>query len=153
MLDQGSCALQVPAQLDVILYTLVACSPFYPTASRPFGRLYPGADSCIPTPLQDIVTRYATSTGHHVSRRFGWDCHGLPVEYEIDKKLSEYLDHAQQLCSNGIITHDDSTALRAPPAAAGCASGWMNARHASHASGWQCRALARSRTSCLRCRS
>ena len=26
-------------------------------------------------------------TGHHVSRRFGWDCHGLPVEYEIDKKL------------------------------------------------------------------
>jgi isoleucyl-tRNA synthetase len=39
--------------------------------------------------LQDIVTRYASSTGHHVSRRFGWDCHGLPVEYEIDKKLSE----------------------------------------------------------------
>jgi isoleucyl-tRNA synthetase len=39
--------------------------------------------------LQDIVTRYATATGHHVSRRFGWDCHGLPVEHEIDKKLSE----------------------------------------------------------------
>ena len=37
--------------------------------------------------LQDIVTRYASATGHHVSRRFGWDCHGLPVEYEIDKKL------------------------------------------------------------------
>lgn len=26
-------------------------------------------------------------TGHHVTRRFGWDCHGLPVEYEIDQKL------------------------------------------------------------------
>jgi isoleucyl-tRNA synthetase len=39
--------------------------------------------------LQDIVTRYACSTGRHVSRRFGWDCHGLPVEYEIDKKLGE----------------------------------------------------------------
>lgn len=39
--------------------------------------------------MQDIVTRYATTTGHHVSRRFGWDCHGLPVEHEIDKKLSE----------------------------------------------------------------
>lgn len=38
---------------------------------------------------QDIVTRYASTTGHHVIRRFGWDCHGLPVEYEIDKKLSE----------------------------------------------------------------
>lgn len=23
-----------------------------------------------------------------MSRRFGWDCHGLPVEYEIDKKLN-----------------------------------------------------------------
>jgi hypothetical protein len=39
--------------------------------------------------LQDIVTRYACSTGRHVTRRFGWDCHGLPVEYEIDKKLGE----------------------------------------------------------------
>lgn len=25
--------------------------------------------------------------GHHVTRRFGWDCHGLPVENEIDRKL------------------------------------------------------------------
>jgi isoleucyl-tRNA synthetase len=33
------------------------------------------------------VTRYATQTGFYVSRRFGWDCHGLPVEYEIDKAL------------------------------------------------------------------
>ncbi len=33
------------------------------------------------------MTRYAHQTNHYVSRRFGWDCHGLPVEYEIDKKL------------------------------------------------------------------
>jgi isoleucyl-tRNA synthetase len=31
------------------------------------------------------VTRYATMTGHHCERRFGWDCHGLPIEFEIDK--------------------------------------------------------------------
>lgn len=37
--------------------------------------------------FQDIVTRHAHSTGHHVERRFGWDTHGLPVEHEIDKKL------------------------------------------------------------------
>lgn len=37
--------------------------------------------------IKDVVTRYAHQTGHHVERRFGWDCHGLPVEYEIDKKL------------------------------------------------------------------
>ena len=32
---------------------------------------------CIYT--QDIVTRYAHQSGYHVERRFGWDCHGLPV--------------------------------------------------------------------------
>ena len=25
--------------------------------------------------------------GHRVERRFGWDCHGLPVEYEMEKEL------------------------------------------------------------------
>ena len=30
--------------------------------------------------------------GHYVERRFGWDCHGLPVEYEIDKKLGKPTD-------------------------------------------------------------
>ena len=35
---------------------------------------------------QDIVCRYAHQTGHYVERRFGWDCHGLPVEFEIDKQ-------------------------------------------------------------------
>lgn len=37
--------------------------------------------------MQDTVTRYAQQTGHYVERRFGWDCHGLPIEHEIDKKL------------------------------------------------------------------
>ena len=32
-----------------------------------------------------MVTRYATMKGHYVKRRFGWDCHGLPIEFEIDK--------------------------------------------------------------------
>lgn len=25
--------------------------------------------------------------GYHVERRFGWDCHGLPVEIEVDNLL------------------------------------------------------------------
>ena len=39
------------------------------------------------------MTRYAAQTGHYVERRFGWDCHGLPVEYEIDKKLGAHRLH------------------------------------------------------------
>lgn len=37
--------------------------------------------------IKDVVTRYWTQTGKHVKRRFGWDCHGLPIEVVINKKL------------------------------------------------------------------
>lgn len=36
--------------------------------------------------IKDVVTRYAHQTGHNVPRNFGWDCHGVPVENEINKK-------------------------------------------------------------------
>lgn len=42
------------------------------------------------------MTRYAHQSGHHVSRRAGWDCHGLPVEYEIDQSLG--IKHRDQVC-------------------------------------------------------
>ncbi|CAF4997317.1 unnamed protein product [Rotaria sp. Silwood1] len=29
--------------------------------------------------IKDTVTRWAYQIGHHVERRFGWNCHGLPV--------------------------------------------------------------------------
>lgn len=34
-----------------------------------------------------LPCRYASQTGYHVPRRFGWDCHGLPVEQETEKML------------------------------------------------------------------
>lgn len=37
--------------------------------------------------IKDIIPRYWSMKGHHVVRRFGWDTHGLPVEFEIDKRL------------------------------------------------------------------
>jgi isoleucyl-tRNA synthetase len=37
--------------------------------------------------MKDIIPRYQTMKGKHVERRFGWDCHGLPVEYEMEKEL------------------------------------------------------------------
>ncbi|XP_024399139.1 isoleucine--tRNA ligase, cytoplasmic isoform X2 [Physcomitrium patens] len=53
----------------------------------PFATGLPHYGHILAGTIKDIVTRYQTATGHHVTRRFGWDCHGLPVEYEIDKKL------------------------------------------------------------------
>jgi isoleucyl-tRNA synthetase len=35
--------------------------------------------------IKDVVLRYKTMKGFHVPRRFGWDCHGLPIEQEIEK--------------------------------------------------------------------
>ncbi len=37
--------------------------------------------------LKDIIPRYWTMKGYRVPRSLGWDCHGIPVEYEVEKKL------------------------------------------------------------------
>ncbi len=37
--------------------------------------------------FKDIYPRYRTMTGHYVPRKAGWDCHGLPVELEIEREL------------------------------------------------------------------
>eukprot|EP01025_Chloroclados_australasicus_P032407 TRINITY_DN32893_c0_g2_i4.p1 TRINITY_DN32893_c0_g2~~TRINITY_DN32893_c0_g2_i4.p1 ORF type:complete len:1193 (+),score=122.61 TRINITY_DN32893_c0_g2_i4:332-3580(+) len=43
--------------------------------------------------------------GYYVSRRFGWDCHGLPVEYEIDKKLG--IKTREDVLSMGIDIYNE----------------------------------------------
>ncbi|PKC01912.1 hypothetical protein RhiirA5_425986 [Rhizophagus irregularis] len=55
--------------------------PPFATGLPHYGHLLAGT-------IKDIVTRYASLTGHYVERRFGWDCHGLPVEHEIDKTFN-----------------------------------------------------------------
>eukprot|EP01124_Arcella_intermedia_P022504 TRINITY_DN3362_c0_g1_i1.p1 TRINITY_DN3362_c0_g1~~TRINITY_DN3362_c0_g1_i1.p1 ORF type:complete len:1073 (-),score=204.87 TRINITY_DN3362_c0_g1_i1:40-3258(-) len=60
------------------LYTFYDGPPFA-TGLPHYGHLLAGT-------IKDIVTRFAHQTGHSVERRFGWDCHGLPIEFEIDKK-------------------------------------------------------------------
>jgi isoleucyl-tRNA synthetase len=37
--------------------------------------------------FKDIFPRYKTMTGYYVLRKGGWDCHGLPVELEIEKEI------------------------------------------------------------------
>ncbi|CAE7199011.1 IARS1, partial [Symbiodinium natans] len=54
----------------------------------PFATGLPHYGHILAGTIKDVVTRYAHQRGYHVERRFGWDCHGLPVEYEIDKKLN-----------------------------------------------------------------
>lgn len=55
----------------------------------PFATGLPHYGHILAGTIKDTVTRYAAQTGHYVSRRFGWDCHGLPVEFEIGKCVSK----------------------------------------------------------------
>jgi isoleucyl-tRNA synthetase len=61
--------------------------PFSFYDGPPFATGLPHYGHLLAGTIKDVVTRHAHSTGHYVDRRFGWDCHGLPVEHEIDKKL------------------------------------------------------------------
>lgn len=53
----------------------------------PFANGLPHYGHILANALKDAVTRYWTMRGYYVPRVNGWDCHGLPVEYEIEKEL------------------------------------------------------------------
>jgi isoleucyl-tRNA synthetase len=53
-----------------------------PTAN---GR--PGSHHVLSRIFKDVFPRYRTMRGYFVPRKGGWDCHGLPVELEIEKEL------------------------------------------------------------------
>ncbi len=52
--------------------------PPFATGLPHYGHLLAGT-------IKDVVPRYKTMKGYSVPRRFGWDCHGLPIENEIEK--------------------------------------------------------------------
>src|SRR3989338_2223943 len=72
--------------------------PPFATGLPHYGHLLTGT-------IKDTVTRYAHQTGHHVTRRFGWDCHGLPIEFEIDKKLG--VRTREQVLEMGIAHYNE----------------------------------------------
>ncbi len=53
----------------------------------PFANGLPHYGHIMANSLKDAVTRYWTMKGYYVPRTNGWDCHGLPVEYEVEKEL------------------------------------------------------------------
>ena len=47
----------------------------------------PGSHHVLSRVFKDIYPRYRTMRGHLVPRKAGWDCHGLPVELEVEREL------------------------------------------------------------------
>ena len=71
-----------------------------PTAN---GR--PGVHHILSRAFKDIFPRFKTMRGYHVSRRGGWDTHGLPVEIEVEKKLG--FTNKQQIEEYGIARFNE----------------------------------------------
>ncbi len=51
----------------------------------PFATGLPHYGHMLASIIKDVIPRYQTMKGRYVPRRFGWDCHGLPVENEVEK--------------------------------------------------------------------
>lgn len=53
----------------------------------PFATGLPHYGHIVASTMKDVVPRYFTMQGYQVERRWGWDCHGLPIENIVEKEL------------------------------------------------------------------
>ncbi|MGB7978819.1 MAG: isoleucine--tRNA ligase [Chlamydiales bacterium] len=72
--------------------------PPFATGLPHYGHLLAGT-------IKDVIPRYKTMKGFRVPRRFGWDCHGLPIENEIEK--AKELSGASAIESFGIAKFNE----------------------------------------------
>ncbi len=73
--------------------------PPFATGLPHYGHLLVGT-------IKDVVARYHTMRGCRVQRRFGWDCHGLPVEFEVEKLLE--LNGRHEIEEYGVARFNDA---------------------------------------------
>jgi isoleucyl-tRNA synthetase len=71
----------------------------------PFANGLPHYGHLLANTVKDTVPRYWSMRGFYVDRRFGWDCHGFPVECEIEKK--ERLTGRPDILKMGIATFNE----------------------------------------------
>ncbi len=82
----------------------------------PFANGMPHYGHLEQTTIKDTVTRYKTMRGYFVPRRVGWDTHGLPIEYAIEKEqgfkgkkdIVEFgVDKFNELCRQSVFKYKD----------------------------------------------
>jgi len=80
----------------------------------PFATGLPHYGHIVASLMKDVVPRYWTMQGKRVERVWGWDCHGLPIENIIEKKLDlKTKDDIEQMgvdkfceeCRNTVLTY------------------------------------------------
>jgi isoleucyl-tRNA synthetase len=94
-----------PADRPFVFYD----GPPFATGMPHYGHLMAGTK-------KDVVPRYFTMRGYRVERRWGWDCHGLPIENLIEKDLGlsgpkeieEYgVDRFNEACRDKVLMYAD----------------------------------------------
>jgi len=65
----------------------------------------PGAHHVLARAIKDVFCRYKNLLGYKVPRKAGWDCHGLPVELEVEKELG--LKTKSEIIQYGIKEFND----------------------------------------------
>lgn len=81
----------------------------------PFATGLPHYGHLLQSTIKDAVPRYRTMQGYRVPRRWGWDCHGLPIENLIEKELrlgsrkeieAHGLDRFNAACRAAVFTYE-----------------------------------------------
>ncbi len=71
----------------------------------PFATGLPHYGHLLGSTAKDLFPRFKTMQGYNVRRRWGWDCHGLPVENIVEKKLG--LKHKKDIEEMGIAKFNE----------------------------------------------
>ncbi|MGB3684003.1 MAG: isoleucine--tRNA ligase [Rubrobacteraceae bacterium] len=90
--------------------------PFVFYEGPPTANGRPGFHHVLSRAFKDLIPRYKTMQGYRVERKGGWDCHGLPVELEVEKELGlagkndieEYgIEEFNNLCRESVYRYVD----------------------------------------------
>jgi isoleucyl-tRNA synthetase len=82
----------------------------------PFATGTPHYGHFISSIMKDVVPRYQTMKGYRVFRKWGWDCHGLPIENIVELELGTKnkkdieemgVDKFNELCRSKVMTYAD----------------------------------------------
>jgi isoleucyl-tRNA synthetase len=72
---------------EVVLHLRDGAPPWVFYEGPPTANGRPGLHHVWARVFKDLFPRFQTMRGHDVPRKGGWDCHGLPVEIEVEKEL------------------------------------------------------------------
>jgi isoleucyl-tRNA synthetase len=101
----GVCEREGVKRKDYVFYD----GPPFATGTPHYGHI-------VGNVMKDVVPRYWTMKGYRVERRWGWDCHGLPIENIVEKEMGSKakkdiedlgVDKFNELCRAKVLGYVD----------------------------------------------